>query len=251
MATVLVVDDEPDIRYLVKVNLELDGHAVRTAAKGAEALEAVRDEVPDVVLLDVMMPGIDGWQVLEQIKAEADPEIKHIPVVMLTAFGGHDNELRGGIEGAIRYLTKPISPEELRREVREALEGEPEPVKRLKVQQSALEQLARMERGAAPGDDGAARPRITRLERTPAPAAEPQEIRVARERFQELTPKQRELLETLRDAPSVSAAASELSVSRSNIYASLRRISRKLGTNSVPELLLLVREGTIFDRPLG
>ena len=251
MASVLVVDDEPDIRYLVKVNLELDGHTVRTASNGAEALEEIRDGVPDVVLLDVMMPGVDGWKVLESIKAEPDPGIREVPVVMLTAFGGHENEVRGGIEGAIRYLTKPISPEELRKEVREAIAGDPEPVKRRKVQQASLEQLARMERGAAPGDgDNAVRPRITRLERPPAPAAEPQEIRVARERFQELTPKQRELLETLRDAPSVSAAASELSVSRSNIYASLRRISRKLGTNSVPELLLLVREGTIFDRQI-
>ena len=63
MASVLVVDDEPDIRYLTQVNLELDGHRVMTAANGEEALAAVQVEVPDVVLLDVMMPGVDGWAV--------------------------------------------------------------------------------------------------------------------------------------------------------------------------------------------
>jgi DNA-binding response OmpR family regulator len=249
MATVLVVDDEPDIRYLVKVNLELDGHTVRTAANGVEALDEVRRDAPDVVLLDVMMPEIDGWAVLETIKAEDDQRIKTIPVVMLTAFGGDENEVRGGIEGAIRYLTKPISPEELRNEVKAAVEGEPEPVKRRKVQQRSLEQLARMETGGAKPDGSTPRPRLTRLERTPVPAAEPSEIRAARERLPDLTAKQRELLETLRDAPSVSSAASSLGVSRSNIYASLRRINRKLGTGSVPELLLLVRDGSIFDRP--
>src|SRR4051812_49339778 len=123
MATVLVVDDEPDIRYLVKVNLELDGHTVRTAANGAEALEEVRREAPDVVLLDVMMPEVDGWTVLETMKGEPDPDVRTIPIVMLTAFGGDEGEVRSGIEGAIRYLTKPISPEALRNEVQAALAG--------------------------------------------------------------------------------------------------------------------------------
>ena len=246
MALVLVVDDEPDIQYLVKVNLELDGHEVVLASNGNDALEAVRRQVPDVMVLDVMMPELDGWAVLEKIKAEADQTVKQIPVIMLTALGGDENRVRGGIEGAIRYLTKPIAPDQLVAEVRDALSGDPEPVKRQRTQKAALEELARRERGA-PAPGGETRPRLTKLERTPAPAPERQEVKEARARLSELTTKQLELLETLRGAPSVSDAAKALSVSRSNIYASLRRICRKLGTGSVPELLVLVRDGAIFE----
>src|SRR5881227_1050080 len=124
MATILVVDDEPDIRTLVQLNLELDGHTVITAANGAEALELIADEVPDVMLLD----------------------LNRIPVLMLTANDAIDARIRGGIEGAIRYLTKPFSPTLLREEVRNALDGEMEPAKRLRAQQAALEQLARLEK---------------------------------------------------------------------------------------------------------
>jgi len=246
MAIVLVVDDEPDIQYLVKVNLELDGHEVVLASNGNEALAAVRERVPDVMVLDVMMPELDGWQVLERVKAQTDTAVKHIPVIMLTALGGDEYRVRGGIEGAIRYLTKPVAPDDLVAEVRDALTGDPEPVKRQRTQKASLEELVRTERGTS-GGGGEVRPRLTRLERTPTPAPERQEVKVARERLGDLTVKQLELLQTLRATPSVSDAAKELSVSRSNIYASLRRICRKLGTGSVSELLALVRDGAIFE----
>lgn len=249
MATVLVVDDEPDIRHLVKVNLELDGHRVLQAANGAEALEAVHDEVPDLMLLDVMMPEVDGWQVLEAIKGESDDQIQRIPILMLTAYDSADNRVRGGIEGAIRYLSKPFSPVQLRQEIRDALAGAPEPEKRLKAQRAALEQLARMEKGASPQAEPTARPHLTRYEHRRAPASEPRHVVAARERMGELTDKQRGLLENLATAPSVSDAATQLGVSRSNVYASLRRISRKLGIASVPELLTLVRDGALVQRP--
>ena len=249
MATILVVDDEPDIRALVQLNLELDGHEVITASNGAEALELVADRVPDLMLLDLMMPEVDGWTVLETIKAAGDLDVNRIPVLMLTAYDTADNRVRGGIEGAIRYVTKPFSPSDLREEVKAALDGEPEPAKRRRAQQAALEQLARMEKGvetgAAGGDD--ARPRLTRLEHRPMATTEPRQVVVARERLGSLTEKQRELLDALAAAPSVSDAASEMGVSRSNVYASLRRISRKLGITSVPELLSLVREGALAE----
>jgi DNA-binding response OmpR family regulator len=248
VATILVVDDEPDIRALVQLNLELDGHEVITASNGAEALELVADQVPDVMLLDLMMPEVDGWTVLETIKAAGDLDVNRIPVLMLTAYDTADNRVRGGIEGAIRYLTKPFSPSALRDEVNRALDGEPEPAKRRKAQQAALEQLARIEKGvgdpnAAASDD--ARPRLTRLEHRPMAATEPRQVVTARERLSSLTDKQRELLDALAAAPSVSDAAVGLGVSRSNVYASLRRISRKLGISSVPELLSLVRDGAL------
>ena len=244
MATILVVDDEPDILTLVQLNLELDGHTVVTAGNGAEALELIADEVPDIMLLDLMMPEVDGWTVLETIKAAADLDVNRIPVLMLTANDAADAKIRGGIEGAIRYLTKPFSPNQLRRDVLEALAGAPEPEQRRKAQQTALEHLARLEKGDE-SSDTAPRPHITRLEHRPVAAAQPKIVQEARERLASLTDKQTELLQRLATAPSVSDAANELGVSRSNVYASLRRISRKLGVSSVPDLLRLVRDGTL------
>jgi DNA-binding response OmpR family regulator len=247
MATILVVDDEPDIRALVQLNLELDGHRVLTAGNGNEALAILGDELPDVMLLDLNMPELDGWAVLQRIKEAGDADVSRIPVLMLTAYDTADNRVRGGIEGAIRYLTKPFSPDALRQEVHGALDGEPEPVKRKRAQQAALEQLARMEKGADPlAQSPFTRPHITRLEHRPTPAPESKLLVQARDKMSELTDKQRDLLERLASAPSVSDAAGELGVSRSNVYASLRRISRKLGIASVPDLLVLVRDGTLF-----
>jgi two-component system, OmpR family, response regulator VicR len=245
MATVLAVDDEPDILEIVKINLELDGHEVVLARSGAEALELVRRQPPDLVLLDIMMPGIDGWDVLARLKRDTDLKATNVPVVMLTAKTAADDRVRGGIEGAICYLTKPFLPSELCAEVNRALQGEPEPVRRKQVQQESLAELARMEKGAAPRDDRV-RPHLTRLERVPEPQVEPPHMRAVRERIGTLSPKQRELLEVLHATASVSQAASDLRVSRSNVYASLRRISRKLGTRSVSELLALVREGDLL-----
>jgi len=114
------------------------------------------------------------------------------------------------------------------------------------VQQESLAELARMEKGASAGRDGEVHPHLTRLERAPEPQSEPPHMRAVRERIGTLSPKQRELLDVLHATASVSQAASDLQVSRSNVYASLRRISRKLGTRSVRELLALVREGDLL-----
>jgi len=247
VATILVVDDEPDIRQLVQLNLELDGHRVITAGDGNEALKVLETEIPDVMLLDLNMPELDGWAVLQRIKEAGDTDISRIPVLMLTAYDTADNRVRGGIEGAIRYLTKPFSPVALRDEIRGALEGDPEPVKRRRAQQAALEQLARMEKGADPlAGSPFTRTRLTRLEHRPTPAPEPKLVTDARHKLDDLTEKQRDLLERLSSAASVSDAATDLGVSRSNVYASLRRISRKLGIASVPDLLVLVRDGSLL-----
>jgi CheY-like chemotaxis protein/DNA-binding CsgD family transcriptional regulator len=251
MATILVVDDEPDIRYYAQVNLELDGHQVLLAANGAEALAQAEAHRPDVILLDVMMPGVDGWSVLESLKANLDLTIKQIPVLMLTALSSDQDHVRGGIEGAIRYLTKPVSPEQLRVAIEQAL-AEDEPSQRRRAQHGALEKMARIEKGGPATAPDTPRPRLTKLEHV-RPAEDATAARPARwsddEAFAELTKKQRELLEVLRDSSSVTEAATRLGVSRSNIYASLRRVGRKLGVSSVTDLLRQLRAGSLGQPP--
>ena len=117
---VLLVDDERSIRTICRVNLEGDGLAVSEAADGAEALEVVRRARPSVVLLDVMMPGVDGWDVAEQLAA--DDETRKIPVVFLSARAAPEDRLRAQKLGAVGYVDKPFDPLELAGIVRDVLE---------------------------------------------------------------------------------------------------------------------------------
>jgi CheY-like chemotaxis protein/DNA-binding CsgD family transcriptional regulator len=248
MATILIVDDEPDIRLLTKLNLERDGHRIITASNGTEALDAVQEAPPDLIVLDVMMPQVDGWMVLDQLKSHLGKPFSEIPVILLTALGTPMDRVKGGIEGAVRYMTKPIDLDALRDAVTEAL-ATPEAPQRRKAQGAALEMLARIERNVSPtAADNAPRPRLSGLERGPEPPrpAGPSPGQQAAEHLEQLTVKQRELLEAVWRAPTVMEAASSLSMSRSNVYSSLRRISRKLGTRSVRDLLHLVRHGDLF-----
>jgi len=244
--TVLVIEDEPDIAELIRINLELDGYRVVLAADGVKGLEAVRRERPSVVLLDVMMPELDGWEVLAQLKAEADEILSNVPVLMLTARTDPMDRLRGGIEGAIRYLTKPFAPAALREEVRDALNGAPEPQRRRRVQQDSLSELARLE-GGGPGERAdAARPRLSRLE--PPPVARSRALpapTVSNVELLTLSSKQRALLDAVGSTATVSEAADRLEVSRSNVYASLRRIARKLGVRTVTDLVGMARAGSL------
>lgn len=121
---VLVVDDEPDVLLLCRVNLEFEGYQVVEAADGEAAMERIRAERPDVVLLDVMMPKMDGWQVLSAIKE--DPELKDIPVVMLTAKVQDQDQIRGWSQGAADYVTKPFSPLALSQVLQDVLATDPE-----------------------------------------------------------------------------------------------------------------------------
>lgn len=250
MATILVVDDEPDIRLLVRFTLGLDDHEIVEANDGAEALELVARQRPDLIVLDVMMPEMSGWDTLTRLKADDDQRVREIPVVMLTALSAPMDRAKGGIEGAVRYLAKPIAPDDLRACVAAALQGDPEPVQRRRAQHEALESIAREERGDAPPGAGAnrtaVRPRLSGLEpaRTPtrATAAAVPDLGPL---VAGLTPKQRQLLEGIRQSPTVMEAAAALGMSRSNVYASLRRIARRLGVRTVSELLELVRSGHV------
>ena len=108
---VLVVDDEPGIVAIVQTNLEAEGYSVVAAADGEEALRRVQEEHPDLVILDVMMPVMDGWQVLERL--ERDEKTAGLPVIMLTAKAQDEDILQGLEQGAVEYMTKPFYPEDL------------------------------------------------------------------------------------------------------------------------------------------
>ena len=108
---VLVVDDEAPIRLLCRVNLEAEGMQVLEAADGIAGVEVALVERPDVVLLDVMMPGMDGWQVAERLVEEE--ATRHIPLIFLTARAELRDRARGLELGGVDYITKPFNPVEL------------------------------------------------------------------------------------------------------------------------------------------
>ncbi len=132
---VLVIDDEPPIRLLCRVNLEAEKMEVLEASDGPTGLEKARNEEPDVILLDVMMPGLDGWQVAEELLA--DERTRSIPIVFLTARAEVRDRARGLDLGGIDYVTKPFNPTELAPLVRELVQrvdqGEREEVRREKI----------------------------------------------------------------------------------------------------------------------
>ncbi len=131
---ILVVDDEPRMIRFIRMNLEHDGFEVSEAADGLAALKQARDTLPDLILLDVMMPELDGFETLRLLR-----EISSVPVVMLTARGEEDDRVRGLELGADDYVTKPFSPREL--------------VSRVKAVLRRTETAAPAEKGALQVDD--------------------------------------------------------------------------------------------------
>jgi DNA-binding response OmpR family regulator len=116
---VLVVDDEAPIRLLCRVNLEAEGMHVTEAADGTTGLELARNDPPDVILLDVMMPGLDGWSVAEALLDDA--RTNRIPIIFLTARAEFRDRARGLDIGGVDYVTKPFNPLELASLVRDLL----------------------------------------------------------------------------------------------------------------------------------
>lgn len=117
--SVLVVDDEPMARTLLRLMLVRAGFNVSEAEDGYDALEKVRLNPPDIVLLDVMMPGMDGFKVCEALRHE--DETMQLPIIMLSAKTDLDSINKGLRVGATKYLTKPISPEDLTHHVKDVL----------------------------------------------------------------------------------------------------------------------------------
>lgn len=109
MSKILIIDDEPAIRSLLRLQLEKAGHTVLEAADGVEGLLMVKNDAPDLVFLDVMIPKMDGWQVCREIK-----KLRSVPVVMLTTLTQKIEEMRGWESGADEYVGKPWTGEQLR-----------------------------------------------------------------------------------------------------------------------------------------
>ena len=116
---VLVVDDEAEIRELCRVNLEFEGFDVVEAKNGSEAIDLARRLHPDLVFLDLMMPGVDGWDVLHALKS--DDDLASIPVILLTAKSGEEDQMRGWQEGILEYVSKPFNPLSLAEWARRAM----------------------------------------------------------------------------------------------------------------------------------
>jgi len=135
MTKVLVIDDEAPIRLLCRVNLEAERMDVLEASDGATGFERAREEQPDVILLDVMMPGVDGWQIAEQLLD--DPKTARIPIIFLTARAEFRDRARGLDIGGVDYVTKPFNPLELAPLVEDVLarvkRGEREELRREKL----------------------------------------------------------------------------------------------------------------------
>ncbi len=113
---ILIVDDEPRMIKFIRLNLDLEGYRVIEASNGLAALEKVRTELPDLVLLDVMMPEMNGFETLERIR-----EISNVPVIMLTVKADEEDKVRGLEMGADDYVTKPFSPRELSSRIKAVL----------------------------------------------------------------------------------------------------------------------------------
>lgn len=125
MARILVAEDERDIRELINFTLMFAGHTVTLAANGEEAVQKIAEANPDLIMMDVRMPRMTGYEACRQIKSM--DAYKDVPVVFLTA-KGQDEEMQSGLDaGATAYLLKPFAPDELARKVTEFLQAPPAP----------------------------------------------------------------------------------------------------------------------------
>ncbi|MDO5083074.1 DNA-binding response regulator [Arachnia propionica] len=122
MSRILIAEDDPKQAHLLRAYLEAEGHRVTVAADGAEALERIRERRPDLLLLDVMMPRVDGWQVLQELGPTGE-----VPVIVLTARSEESDQLFGFSLGADDYVTKPYSPRQVVARVRAVLRRTAQP----------------------------------------------------------------------------------------------------------------------------
>jgi DNA-binding response OmpR family regulator len=229
-AHILVVDDERDLTELVAINLQLAGYRTTIAHDGVDAIEAIAQERPDLVVLDVMMPRLDGWGVLAAL--QKDPETRDLPVVMLTALANERDLVRGHLSGAVSYVTKPFDLPRLVETLQQALEPLTEDQRRQRSEQlrGFLTRLAELETGRPGG--GAVR--FAKLETRPRPQGTSDSDA---ERVASLSPRQRQIAALFGAGLQAREIAVRLGTSRSNVYAARKRIARHMDVPAaeVPE----------------
>lgn len=220
---VLVVDDEPALTELIAANLGAAGHRVRTAPDGRAGLRAISQRRPDVVVLDVMMPVLDGWGVLEALAEREDTA--DLPIVMLTALSSEQDVIRAHLTGAVHYLTKPFEASALVEAIRSAATPPSEEQRRERQLQRRrfLARLAELDAGRS---GAGPRVRFSHLEAMPRPETPPELPTV-----DVLTPRQRHIAGLLADGLPARAIAEQLGTSRSNVYATRARIARHLNVD--------------------
>jgi CheY-like chemotaxis protein/DNA-binding CsgD family transcriptional regulator len=221
---VLAVDDEPALLDLVAAVLSAAGHRVRTAGDGRQALAALAAETPDVVLLDVLMPELDGWEVLEAIGA--DPTLADLPVVMMTALSGERDVIRGHLTGAVEYVVKPFDIVTIVSAIARATVATTEArrAERRDRIRTFVSRLAEIDAGRA---SSGPRVRFAGLEapRLPTPPRPLTGLGA-------LTPRQRTIAALFGEGRSARDIAGRLGTSRSNVYATRARIARHLGIDA-------------------
>lgn len=224
-AHLLVVDDEHELTELVRLNLEQAGFRVRTAGDGQEAVALLLEERPDLLLLDVMMPRLDGWGVLAELHERE--QYADLPVVMLTALSGEQDLIRAHLSGAVRYLIKPFDLASLLATIREALlpESDEQRAARRRQLRGFVQRLAELDAGRE-----AVGPRVSlsRLEAPPRPSSAHERGRAL---VATLTPRQREIARLLGAGVQARTIAAQLGTSRSNVYAARKRIAHHLGVD--------------------
>lgn len=124
MERILVVDDDPMITRLVKVDLQLNGYDVEEAWDGESALRILEEDPPDLLVLDIMMPNTNGWNILEMVRGRED--LKDLPVIILTAMVREEDIILGWEKGADDYIVKPFNPISLVERLKALLESSPE-----------------------------------------------------------------------------------------------------------------------------
>ena len=122
---ILLADDEPQLALAIKIRLQSRGYQVTTASDGRQALDAIAKERPDLVLLDVLMPVMDGYQLYHLLKEQ--PRTKHVPVIMVTGGGDLPDQALGLEAPAYNYVTKPVRVDELLQKIRAVLPATPPP----------------------------------------------------------------------------------------------------------------------------
>lgn len=217
---VLVVDDEHALLDLTRVILESAGHTVRTADDGLGGLRAVAERVPDVLVLDVVMPRMDGWRVLDALAGSS--RLADLPVIMLTALSSERDVIRAHLTGAVGYVTKPFEARDLLTAVEAAVApatADSREERRAQVRRF-LTRLAELDAGRA--SDGPI-VRWSGLEPPrPRPTPDGPDLSV-------LTPRQHEVAALLGAGTAVRDIAARLGTSRTNVYASRARAARHLG----------------------